>query len=194
MFNDLTSLTRYLATRRSARPRDMVAPGPSPDELRSIVAGAMRTPDHGKLSPWRVVHVPADRRQTLANALVTAYVAERPGAGRLEIEAMETFAHQAPELLVVLHCRRESSKIPAWEQELSTGAFTMNLLHAIHAHGYVGGWITGWPAFSDAVRDQFGSEPERLAGFVFIGTAGQALEERPRPMLQDVLSEWKPPS
>lgn len=191
-FNDTSSLAAYLASRRSGRPRDMVAPGPDAAQMRDIVAVAMRTPDHGKLNPWRVVHVAGDQRDTLANLLTAAYRAEKPEAGRLEIEAMETMARQAPELLVVLFSPRESSKIPLWEQELSAGAFTMNLLHAIHAAGFVGGWITGWPSYSDTVRDHFGAAPERIAGFVFIGTAGQVLEERPRPDLDAVLSAWEP--
>lgn len=192
VFNDTTSLATYLASRRSGRPRDMIAPGPDAAQLRDIVGMAMRTPDHGKLHPWRVVHVGANQRDAFAKALMTAYRTEKPGAGRLEIEAMETFARQAPELLVVLFSPRESSKIPLWEQQLSVGAFTMNLLHAVHAHGFVGGWITGWASYSDAVRDCFGSAPEQIAGFVFIGTAGQPLEERPRPDIDQVLGNWQP--
>lgn len=191
-FNDLSSLTAYLASRRSGRPRDMIAPGPDAATLRAIVAAASRTPDHGKLNPWRVVHIASDQRDALATALTNAYRAEKPEAGRLEIEAMETFARQAPELLVVLFSPRESSKIPLWEQQLSAGAFVMNLLHAVHAHGFVGGWITGWPSYSDAVRDLFGAAPEQIAGFMFIGTTGQPLEERPRPEFEAVLSEWVP--
>ncbi|WP_033926460.1 nitroreductase family protein [Sphingomonas sp. 35-24ZXX] len=191
-FNDLSSLTRYLATRRSGSPRAMIAPGPDAAQIREIVATALRTPDHGKLNPWRVVHVAGDQRDALAQGLTQAYRAEKPGAGRLEIEAMETFARHAPEMLVVLFCPRESSKIPLWEQQLSAGAFVMNLLHAAHARGFVGGWITGWPSYSDMVRNLFGSAPEQIAGFVYMGTAGQPQEERPRPEFDAVFSEWQP--
>ncbi|PXW79096.1 nitroreductase [Blastomonas natatoria] len=191
-FNDLSSLPRYLASRRSGRPRDMIAPGPDAAQIREIVRMALRTPDHGKLNPWRVVHVASDRRDAFAAKLTSAYRAEKPEAGRLEIEAMETFARQAPELLVVLYSPRESSKIPLWEQQLSAGAFVMNLLHAVHAHSFVGGWITGWPSYSDAVRDLFGVAPEQIAGFVFVGSSSQPLEERPRPELDAVLSAWVP--
>ncbi|GGB57993.1 nitroreductase family protein [Blastomonas aquatica] len=190
-FNDLSSVTAYLASRRSGRPRDMIAPGPDAAQLRAIVATASRTPDHGKLNPWRVVHIAGHQRDALADVLTTAYRAEKPEAGRLEIEAMETFARQAPELLVVLYSPREASKIPLWEQELSVGAFIMNLLHATHASGFVGGWITGWPSYSDAVRNHFGTAPETIAGFLFLGTASQPLEERPRPEMDAVFSDWR---
>jgi nitroreductase len=66
----------------------------------------------------------------------------------------------------------------------------MNLLHAVHAIGFAGGWLTGWASFSDAVRDAFGAAPERIAGFMFIGTPGRPLEERPRPDMAKIVSIW----
>jgi nitroreductase len=194
MFNDRSSLLSHLATRRSGKPRDMVAPGPGDAELAAIVDLAARTPDHGKLAPGRFVTVAAHQRDALAQVIVSAYRAERPQAGRLEIEAMEQYARQAPALVVALFSPRESATIPAWEQELSVGAACMNLLHAVHAHGYVGGWLTGWPAYSEAVRDAFGANPERIAGFLFIGSPSRPLDERPRPAPGAVLTRWTPPA
>lgn len=191
-FNDLSSPQSLVGTRRSGKPRDMVAPGPDADQLRRILASAMRVPDHGKLAPWRFVVVPADQRDALSKLLVDAYRGENPAAGRLELEAMNQFAQQAPTLVVVLSSPKTGSKIPLWEQELSVGAVCMNLLTAVHAHGFVGGWLTGWPTYSDAVRDAFGNDQERIAGFIFIGTPARELEERPRPVYEDVVSEWKP--
>jgi len=192
MFNDLSSLRSFLATRRSCKPRDLIEPGPSADELRQIVAIGSRSPDHGKLHPWRFVHIPRSGRAEFAALLQRAYLNDRPSPGRLEIEANETFAHQAPELIVVLSTPRES-KIPAWEQELSCGAACLNLLMAATALGYGAGWVTGWAAYSDAVRTAFGQESERIAGFVFLGTPKGQLEERDRPTLEEVFSEWPTP-
>ncbi len=192
MFNDLRSPVTYISTRRSCRPRDMMAPGPDMNELRQIVQVALRTPDHGKLVPWRVVHVKPAQRNMLSESLQAVYLHERPDAGRLELEAMDMFARHAPELLTILYSPRKSSKIPEWEQQLSAGAFCMNILHAAHIQGFVGGWITGWPAYSDQVRDMFGAAPERIAGFIYIGTPVSPLEERPRPALDDVFKDWNP--
>lgn len=192
MFNDLSSPLTYIASRRSCRPRDMVEPGPDTDEILTIVADALRTPDHGKLHPWRVVHVMPDQRDVLSEKLKAAYLAEKADAGRTELEAMEMFAAHAPQLVVVLYSPRATSKIPLWEQELSVGAFCMNILHASHVRDYVGGWITGWPAYSDNVRDLFGNAAEKIAGFIYIGTPAKEPEERARPGLTDVLSSWSP--
>lgn len=191
MFNDLSSLSSYLPSRRSGRPRNMIAPGPSDKQIEDIVATALRTPDHGKLAPWRVVRVDSDQRGRLATELVKAYRTEKPNAGRLELEALDAMAHQAPTLLVVLFSPVTSTKIPIWEQELSCGAFCMNIIHAIHARDFVGGWITGWPSYNDDVRDLFGEASERIAGFIFAGTTDCELAERPRPELASILSKWK---
>jgi nitroreductase len=190
MFNDRTSPLSLLQTRRSGKPRDLIAPGPDAEQLRAILEVALRTPDHGKLAPWRFVIVPLERRAALATVLESAYRVEKPDAGRLEIEAMHQFAHQAPALVVALSAPVSDSKIPVWEQELSAGAAIMNLLHATHALGFAGGWLTGWPSYNEDVRAAFAKGDEKIAGFVFIGTPGKVQEERPRPEYDNIVSIW----
>ena len=190
MLNDATTPLSLLSTRRSGKPRDLGDPGPTDAQLDAMLAIAARTPDHGKLAPWRFVVVPADRREALADKLVAAFRAERPSAGQGEIEGVVQFARQAPALVVVLASPKPDSHIPLWEQDLSAGAACMNLLHAAHAMGFAGGWLTGWAAFSDTVRDLFGRNPERIAGFVFLGTPLRPLDERPRPTMEQLVTRW----
>lgn len=192
MFNDTSSPAALLATRRSAKPRDMVAPGPDATQLRWLLEAAMRVPDHGKLAPWRFVIIESDRRTAFADLLKDAYRAEKPEAGRLELESMEQFARQAPVLVAILSTLIENSKIPAWEQQLSAGAACMNLLVATHAAGFVGSWLTGWPAYNAEVLASLGGAPQdRIAGFLFLGSPLRPLEERPRPAYEAVVSAWK---
>ena len=191
MFNDQSSLLAYLHSRRSGRPREMVAPGPDAAQLHQILEAALRTPDHGKLAPWRFVIVPDDKRDALAALLTDAYLKEKPDAGRLELEAMDNFARQAPTLIVALFTPVQPSKIPLWEQELSMGAACMNLLHGAHALGFTGGWITGWPAFNHDVAQGFSAgADDKIAGFLYIGTPARDLEERPRPAFDDIVRVW----
>jgi nitroreductase len=194
MFNILSSLPEFFLTRRSGKPRDMVAPGPTPDQMRAILGAAQRVPDHGKLAPWRFVVVGADQRAVLAALLTSVYRTEKPDAGRLEIEAMEQFAHQAPSLVVVLSTPVVGSKIPLWEQQLSSGAACMQLLNAVHAQGFVGGWLTGWACYNDEVKAAFGGrDGDAIAGFIFIGTPSRDLDERPRPDYDAIVSHWNAP-
>ena len=188
MLNDTATYMSALATRRSGKPRDLAGPGPSSAEIDAMIAIAARTPDHGKLAPWRFVVV--EDRERFAGLLADIWTADHPGAPLHELEAARQFAMQGPALVVVLSAPVHGHKVPLWEQELSAGAATMNLLHAVHAMGYAGGWLTGWPAFSDKVRDAFGSADQRLVGFVFIGTPTRPLDERPRPELGAIASRW----
>jgi nitroreductase len=193
MLNDPSSALSLLATRRSGRPRDLVAPGPDAEQLRRILEIGMRAPDHGKLAPWRFLHVARERRADFHILLERAYRARKPGEepGRLELEAVHRFAHQAPELIVLVSSPVEGTKIPLWEQRLSCGAAGMNLLLATHALGFAGGWVTGWAAYSDAVRQGLGlGEQDRIAGFLFLGTPAVPQEERVRPAFDDVVSEY----
>ena len=102
------------------------------------------------------------------------------------------FAHQAPVKVAVLSTPTENSSIPLWEQQLSAGAACMNLLLATHAAGFVGSWLTGWPAYNGAVLASLGGAPtDRIAGFLFLGSPSRPLEERPRPAYEAVVSTWK---
>ena len=191
MFNDTTSLLTHLATRRSGKARDMVAPGPDTATLRDIIALALRTPDHGKLAPWRIITVADDQRETFAALLKQAWIAENPGAAGMDLSALDQFAHQAPTLLVLVSTPVTGSKVPVWEQQMSAGAVGMNLLHAAHAHGFVGSWLTGWAAYSPAVAAAFGAgDGDTIVGYFFLGTASRDLDERPRPEYDEVVQAW----
>jgi len=194
MLNDRSTTLALLETRRSGRPREMIAPGPSEAELTRILTIAARTPDHGKLFPWRFVIVAKDQRQALADLLTKALPEALPAAGPAHVQKAIEFAHQAPSLVVLVAAPIADHKIPQWEQQLSVGAAGMNLLMAAHACGYVGGWLTGWAAYSERVRAAFCGPGERIAGFLFLGSPGCEVQERPRAPLAAVARRWIPPT
>ena len=193
MLNDRSTPLSLLETRRSGRPREMVAPGPSEGELERILTIAARSPDHGKLTPWRFVTVAPGQRAALADLLALALPESVTDAGPAHFQKAQEFAHQAPTLIVLVSPPVPDHKIPLWEQQLSVGAAGMNLLSAAHALGYVGGWITGWAAYSERVRAAFCAPGERIAGFMFVGSPGAELQERPRPSLEAVARAWVAP-
>ena len=190
--NDRSTTLSLLETRRSGRPREMIAPGPSEAELERILTIAARTPDHGKLFPWRFVTVSAEQRGALADLLTAALPESDPSAGPAHFQKALEFAHQAPSLVVLISAPVADHKIPLWEQQLSVGAAGMNMLIAAHAMGFVGGWITGWAAYNERVRAAFCGPGERIAGFIFLGSPGTELQERPRAPLSTVVRPWIP--
>ena len=190
MLNDRSTPLSLLATRRSAKPRDMGPPGPTPGQLERLLTVASRVPDHGKLTPWRFVVVDADRRAAFREMLVAAYRAEMPEPNAAELEKLRTFGGDAPCLVAVLSRTEAIGPIPVFEQELSTGAACAMLCAAASAMGFVAGWITGWASRSPAVIASLGRAGDRVAGFIFIGTVTATLEDRPRPDLATVVRHW----
>ena len=193
MLNDCSSLRSLLETRRSAKPRDLIGPGPTPAELERILTIAARTPDHGTLTPWRFVTVGVDQRDALADLLLKALAEENPGATEKHREKELNFAHYQGQLVVLVSATVPDHKIPLWEQQLSCGAAGMNLLLGASAVGFVSGWVTGWRAYSPRVLAAFCAPGERIAGFVFIGHAAGELVDRERPDLAQLSHSWTAP-
>ena len=188
--NDLTSALSLLETRRSGRPRELIGPGPTAAQLDRILAIGTRTPDHGKLSPWRFVIVEDEGRDALAELFRSALAAEEPDAPPAKFEKADQVARAGGALVVVVSAPVEQHKIPVWEQQLSCGAAAMNLLWGAHALGFVGGWITGWQAYSPAVTKAFCEPGERIAGFIHIGHPARPLEDRPREPAETLVRRW----
>jgi len=193
MLNDLSSPLSLLETRRSAKPRELVGPGPTGDQLERILTIAARTPDHGTLTPWRFVTVADGQRDAFAAMLQEALAEHDPSATAAHRQKEDDFAHYPGQLVVLVSAPVPDHKIPVWEQELSCGSAAMNLLLAAHALGFVAGWVTGWRNYSERVRSVFCEPGERLAGFIFIGQPSRELEDRPRPELSKLHREWRPP-
>src|SRR4051812_32931900 len=80
MLNDRSTILSLLETRRSGKPRELVGPGPTREELERILTIAARIPDHGALTPWRFVTVANDQRDALAALLLKALAEDNPDA------------------------------------------------------------------------------------------------------------------
>ena len=191
MLNDRSSPLSLLETRRSAKPRELVGPGPTDADMRRILTIAARIPDHRKLHPWRFITIADDQRDALEAVLRDALAKENPDASDAHFEKEREFAHYAGQLVVLVSTPTPGHKIPVWEQQLSCGAAGMNLLLAAHALGYVAGWVTGWRAYSERVRSAFCEAGDRIAGFIFIGHPSRELEERDRPALDEIARPWR---
>ena len=173
-------LTR-LATRRSASAQLLAAPGPSEAEIEQILHLGARTPDHGKLFPWRFVVLGPQSRTELSEAL--AVLAETQGRVDKDLAVLAKLANP-PLTIMVVSTPIQGHKVPVWEQQLSAGAVCMNIEHAADALGYSASWITDWYSYDPAAVALFGvQDGETIAGFIHIGTLTEAPLERPRPVM-----------
>jgi nitroreductase len=179
----------FLLTRRSGSAKAMTEPGPDAAALRTILTAAARVPDHGKLFPWRFIVFEGEARKRFGEVLAECLPAEEATAERLALERGRFL--RAPVVVAVISRVREGIPIPAWEQQLSAGAVCQTMLIAATALGYVANWLTEWPAYSAKIAARLGlAEGERVAGFVYIGTSAQTLEERIRPDLDKVITRY----
>ena len=181
-----------LLMRRSAKAAMLADPGPSPAQLDTILTAAARVPDHKKLEPWRFIVFEGDARGTFGRVLLKACLAEEketPSAARLETE--RTRFLRAPTVVAVISRVTPNPGAPEWEQILSCGAACFNLCLAANALGFGTCWITEWYSYSPAVRVALGlAANERMAGFVYIGTAKEGQPDRDRPQLAKIVTRW----
>ena len=180
-----------LKTRRSIKPRDMSGPGPLPAELETILTIGARVPDHGKLAPWRFIVFEGDARARAGEVIARVFARKNPDATPAEIDVERRRLSDAPLVIGVVSLTKPHPKVPPWEQELSAGASAMNIVTAATALGYGACWLTGWFAFDRDVLDALGLKAgEKLAGFIYIGTASKPSEDRPRPALSDIVTRF----
>ncbi len=176
-----------LLSRRSGSAKTMKEPGPSKKQLADILKAGARAPDHGKLFPWRFIVFEGKGRARAGDILAEVMEAEGERAKQVAEERARFL--RAPVVVAVVSAAREQHKIPVWEQELSAGAVCQNMLVAATASGFVAQWVTEWYAYHPVVKERLGLRAgERIAGFIYIGTPAEALEERPRPEMEKIVT------
>lgn len=179
----------FLLSRRSRPARTLTPPVPDRDALRPLLTAAARSPDHGKLEPWRFIVLERAALERLAGLV------ERlgPGLGRDadEIAKARSQYVEGNLAVAVIEVQKPSATVPAIEQSYSAGAVCLALLNASLAAGWGANWLSGWPVHERAfVTEALGlAAHERVAGMIHIGTDTVAPPERPRPDI-DAITEW----
>ena len=177
----------FLTRRRYASALSLAAPGPSVDEVRTLLTIAARVPDHGKLAPWRFILFSGEAKARFVAGL-EAIAAGRVDGGKLHAKLAKL---RTPPLTIAVISRHLEGDIPEWEQRLSAGAVCMNLVTAAQATGYGANWITDWYAYDASALGMLGlADGERVAGYVHVGTPSEAPLERIRPDIAALTSTW----
>lgn len=179
----------FLLTRRSRPAKTLTTPIPDRDTLKMLLTAAARTPDHGKLEPWRFIVLERPALQRLAELV--------PGRGAdLGIDpdkitkAVDQYA-RADLAVAVINSPKSSDKIPEIEQTYSAGAVCLSLVNAALAAGWGANWLSGWASHDRTfLTEGLGlARHETVAGFIHIGTETAAPPERPRPDI-DAITSW----
>ena len=181
----------FLLSRRSHTAQTLVRPAPNQAALNKILMAAARTPDHGKLVPWRFIILDHKVMPTVAKKIL-----ELGGVKEIDPDKLRKNANtflKAPLIVAVISSPSSEARIPLIEQQLSAGAVCLSLLNAAHAEGWGANWLTGWISydrdFLTTVLDL--TERETVAGFIHIGTKTSKPNERERPDLAKITSWLK---
>jgi nitroreductase len=184
----------FMLSRVSAPIQEMTLPGPSDQEIDTLIRIASRVPDHGRLQPWRFILYRGPAREEVGVAL--ADLAERlegPLPENRRRQELTRFS-RAPLVIGIVSSPKPHPKIPQWEMFLSAGAAAMNLVTAATAMGYGANWISNWYSDQEEGRRIVGLAPhERVAGFVHIGTISTPPLDRERPDPSSICSDYTGP-
>ncbi len=178
----------FLLNRRSRPAKTLTTPVPDRAELEPILTAALRTPDHGKLEPWRLIVLERDALARLGDvAGVQAAAANLDDAQIAKARNQFDIGNLA---IVVVESPVASDKVPAIEQTYSAGAVCLALLNAALAAGWGANWLSGWATHDRGfVQEGLGlAHHESVAGIIHIGTEKMAPPERPRPNPEDKIT------
>ncbi|MFQ3354916.1 MAG: nitroreductase [Paracoccaceae bacterium] len=175
------SALEFLLTRRSHSAKGLKEPSPNWEDLQLILTAAVRSPDHGKLEPWRFLVLKRAALNRLANQ--ASIRAAELNFSNEDISKIELFFNTPPISIAVISSPKKSEKIPNSEQILSSGAVCLALLNASLASGWGASWVTGWTSRDRPFLEKsLGLQShESVSGYIHIGTIGSQPPERPRP-------------
>ncbi len=183
----------FIRTRRSVLAANLGEPGPSAEEIDTIIECGLRVPDHSRCGPWRIQVVGKEGQAKLGELYADLYARENPDQGQEQVAYWRARPSSAP-LLLVVTCypnQEKLHKVPLIEQLMSIGAACQNLLNGAHALGYAAQWLTEWPAYHAEVKKLLGHSAEtEILGFIFVGTPTEAPKERNRIGPEDVVTAW----
>ena len=182
-----------LILRRSLTVKDMVHPGPSEEQIKQILKIGSRVPDHKKQVPWRFLTFEKSTRGKFGKILRTIFAKNNPKTNEKILDFEENRFLRAPLVIAVISTAdKDNPKVPEWEQILTAGAVCQNILIASNAMGYASQWLTEWYAYDKVVLKELNLNPnERIAGFIYIGTASKQPKERGRPDLANLVKKWE---
>ena len=190
-FNDTTSLPNFLKTRKSSSAKTMTGPGPSTQQLASMLEITVRVPDHGKLNPWRFIIFEGEARKSVGLKFGARWRELNPDHGAESVAFQSGLFTRAPLVVAVVSTASHHIKIPVWEQQMSAAAVCFNLVLAAQAHGFDAQWQTDWVAYDAGAKLAMGIlEAENVAGLIYIGTSTVPLEDRPRPDAAALTTFW----
>ena len=178
----------FLLSRRSRPAKTLTTPVPSREDLAPILTAAARSPDHGKLEPWRFIVLERAALKRLAEVVEAR--GKSLGCDEADVSKARVQFQSAHLAVAVIEVQKPSEKIPPIEQTYAVGGVCLALLNAALASGWGANWLSGWPSHDRGFLETGLAldNDERVAGFIHIGTETSQPPERPRPDVEAITS------
>ena len=185
----MTDALTFLKTRRSRPAKILKGPVPDKEALEALLIVAARTPDHGKLEPWRFLVL--ERAALRRLSVLVRSIAEAAGPDIVDTVKTTHQFETGTLAVVVIESPKVCIKFPVIEQTYSAGAVCLSLLNAALASGWGANWLSGWASHNKQFQKEgLGMElHESVAGIIHIGTGPAQMPDRPRPNVT-ALTQW----
>ena len=184
-----------LEQRLSVPSRQLGAPGPDAAQTDTLLAAAIRVPDHGRLTPYRLLLVRNDARARLGAEIAAIHARREPDAPAAALTKDRERFNPAPLIVIVIARTTAGHKVPLQEQLLTAGCVAYNVLLGAQALGFGAQWLTGWAAYDADVARLLGlAGNESVVGFVHVGSIVEPAGGHARAPLADLLGEWSGPA
>jgi nitroreductase len=177
-----------LLGRHSIGPKHLGPPGPTPSQVRTAFAAALRAPDHGKLVPFRFVVIEGDGLSRLADLFID--YGRRCGKSDDELATERVRAMQAPMVIAVIARIDQACDIPPHEQWIAVGGAVTNVLNALHFMGFGAKMLSGLRASDPEITAAFCGKEEKLVGWISVGTPKSGPTPRSKDRLDDIYSSF----
>ncbi len=169
----------------------LTEPAPDAATLERAIRSALRAPDHGALTPWKILVFRGEGRTKLGEILGEALLRQMPDASADDVAKAKKKVDRALLLVAVVASLKPSKKIPEVEQLLSAGCVMYGLHLALTAEGFGSVWKTGAPVYDPFVRERLGlAATDQIVGFLYVGTPAEPAPDVKRPEPKDFATEW----
>ena len=180
-----------LLSRQSLGGKHLTEPGLNASQLQLLAAAALRSPDHGSLTPFRLCVVQGEAKHQLAQ-LFENYARDQ-GKDEAGCQMEKARALQAPTTIALIaKISSNHESIPAHEQWITVGGALMNMLNVIHMLGFAGKMLSGQKTQNLAIQKAFCEDGETLIGWLSIGTPQKKQTPPSSKTMPTVLSYFQP--
>lgn len=169
----------------------LVEPAPNAEQLERAFQAALTAPDHHRLKPTHFIVIDHAQREAFGELLARA-VTDLGELETAQIDRVKQHPFRAPLLVLAVTQFQDHSKVPFFEQTLSSGAAIQNFLLSLHAQGFASMWRSGAVVESTLLKESLGlNARDLISGIIYIGTAAKVIAPRGEIDSAEYVQYWQ---